>query len=452
MNITEGMARFVVETNFDSIPASAWAAALVGITDNVGCMLEGSQEAAGQRAIRLAERMGGRPEATIIGSDTRNNIVTAAFTNGVSAHAIDYDDTYLPLAHPSCTLVPTALAIGEERGSSGRDLVGAYLLGYEVQARVGTYCGHGRGWHTTGTWGVMGSTAVAARLLGLSVDETRTAFGIAASSAAAAARNVGTMTKPFHAGHANRAGVVAALLAADGFTADRDIFDGAYGSFFDIYGGADAPDRSDILDGLDSEWHILNYQPGIKKYPTCYLNHRMIDTILELRQREAITFDEVERVEVSVANEQMLNNPAPETGLRAKFSFQYNAAMALQDGAIVPSTFDDQKVRSTESQQAMSKISLKVDPEVNLGNALGADAVSITLRDGKVLRHRIPAPYGNWDRPLAREDILGKFRTNASPVIGGASTEAVIELLERLPDVPDVTELTRHLGAVPTTA
>lgn len=453
MNITETFAEFIVQTPTGAVSEAAVKEALVGITDCVGCMVEGSQEGAGVRAVRLARAMGGHAQATIVGSPDQNNMVTAAFVNGISAHAIDFDDTYLPLSHPSCTLVPTGLAVGEYLHLSGRDVVAAYVIGYEVQARIGTFSRNTQGWHTTGIWGTMGATAVAARLLNLTVEQTRLALGIAASSAAAAGRNVGTMTKPFHAGHANRAGMTAALLGQDDFTADTSILDGP-GSFFYTYGGADKPVGEELVANLGADWHILRYPPGIKKYPTCYLNHRMLDALIELREREAVAFEDVESIEIVSPNDRMLNNPKPESGLRAKFSFQFNAAMAVRNGRITPDTFSDALVTSLAAEEAMSKVSLSVDPSISDGHELGAGgSVSLRLRGGKILTHLVDAPYGNWDRPLSSADLLAKYKANTVPVLGQDAAQRSADLATHLNEVTDVAELTQLLsasvGAVP---
>lgn len=446
MGITEQFAAFIVTTPDEAVPGEAVALARVGILDCVGCMLEGATEPQGRIAARFVEADGGRPEASLVGTGQRSSPVNAAFANGIFAHAIDYDDTYLPLGHPTCTLLPVALALAEALDLTGRDALTAYVIGYDVQGRVGI-AGHGRrGWHTTGTLGTLGATAVAARLLGLSVEQTRHALGVAASAAAGMGRNVGTMTKPFHAGSACRAGVTAAMLAREGFTADASILDGP-GSFGDVYlGGCDA---ARMTAGLGRDWHIVQFGPGVKKYPTCYINHRALDAVLELRQREGVRYEDVERIEVGVPYPEFLNNPAPETGLKAKFSIQYNLGMALRDGRIVRETFDDARVRSPEAAEATAKVRLHVDTAIPREYARTYNPVTLVLHDGRRLTHRVDSPYGNWDRPLDRDRLLAKYRDNAGCALAAGDVERSIDMLESLENLDHVRDLMALVGQAP---
>lgn len=448
MGITEQFAEFIVSTPYESVPGEAVALAGVGILDCVGCMLQGATEPQGRIAVRIVEAMGGHPQASLIGSDHRSSAANAAFANGIFAHAIDYDDTYLPLGHPTCTLLPVALALAETLDLSGRDVLAAYLIGYDVQGRVGI-AGHGhRGWHTTGIYGTLGAAAVASRLLGLTVEQTRYALGIAASSAAALGRNVGTMTKPFHAGNACRAGITAAMFAREGFTADADILDGR-NSFGDVYMGAGEYDPARMTEGLGSEWHILRFGPAVKKYPTCYINHRALDAILELREREDVRYEDVEWIEVGVPYPEFLNNPAPGTGLKAKFSIQYNLGMALRDGTITPETFADELVRSPAAAEATAKVRLRLDPAIPREYAQTYNPVTLVLRDGRRLTHRVDSPYGNWDRPLAREHLLAKYRANAACVLSPNDVERSVAILESLETLEHVRDLMAVLAGAP---
>src|SRR6185295_8607308 len=208
-----------------------------------GVALVGSLDEVGEITLAYVAGLGARREATLWATHAGTSMAEAAFVNGVFGHALDFDDVQASVhGHPSTTMIPAAIAVGEAVNASGKDVLAAYALGLEVSGKLGIAFGSGhyqRGWHATATTGVFGTAAVAARLLKLDVTQLRNALGLAASQAAGLLRNFGTMTKPFHAGHAARCGVQSALLARAGFTADTSIFDGKDG-FLRVYGDGDA--------------------------------------------------------------------------------------------------------------------------------------------------------------------------------------------------------------------
>jgi 2-methylcitrate dehydratase PrpD len=228
---TQRLAEFILNTRTEDIPANVMDAARDALIDTVGCALVGSIDEVGEHALNYVRDMGARREATIWGTNVATTMAEAAFVNGVFGHALDFDDVHASVhGHPSTTMIPAVIAVAEAVGAPGKDVLAAYAIGLEVCGKLGIALGTGhyqRGWHATATTGVFGSTAVAARLLKLNVTQLKYALALAASQASGLIRNFGTMTKPFHAGHAARCAVQSALLARAGFTADADIFDGA---------------------------------------------------------------------------------------------------------------------------------------------------------------------------------------------------------------------------------
>src|SRR5262245_18444746 len=253
--ITQRLAEFVIDTRTSEIPGDVLEASRDALIDTIGVALVGSLDEVGEISLRHVSALGARPEATAWGTPVATSMAEAAFVNGVFGHALDFDDVHASVhGHPSTTMVPAAIAAGEAAGASGRDVLAAYAVGLEVGGKLGVALGNGhyqRGWHATATTGVFASAAVAARLLGLDVAQLRNALGLAASQAAGLLRNFGTMTKPFHAGHAARCGVQSALLARSGFTADISILDGKDG-FIRTYGEKDANRSSRCLPGSAS--------------------------------------------------------------------------------------------------------------------------------------------------------------------------------------------------------
>ena len=223
MRATSTVAEFVAKSRWEDCPAEAVDAARRAILDCLGVMLAGSVEPAARIVTEIARSEGGAPLATVVGTSLRTGAVWASLANGTAAHALDFDDTnFAMMGHPSAPVLSAALAAGELALADGRSLVHAFLLGFEVETTLAEVMNpphYEKGFHATGTLGAMGAAAAAARLLGLDASQTRTALAVAASQASGLKENFGTMTKPFHAGHAARSGVLSALLAREGFTA-----------------------------------------------------------------------------------------------------------------------------------------------------------------------------------------------------------------------------------------
>src|SRR5438067_6767459 len=263
---TARLAEYVAALRFEALPADAVHRAKRAILDTVGVTLAARPDETSRRIVEFVERIGGTPAATVLGQGLRTSAPNAALANGTMAHALDWDDTNVALnGHPSVVALPSALALCEEAGRSGRHLIAAYVAGFETAARVGRALGVGhyeRGWHATGTAGALGAAAAAARALDLDTARTRTAFGIGASQGCGLRQNFGTMTKPFHAGNAARAGTVAAMLAQQGFTADPGILEGRFG-LLDVVGVEDR-DAERGLKGLGVRLQILDTGVDVK--------------------------------------------------------------------------------------------------------------------------------------------------------------------------------------------
>lgn len=446
MEITAGLAAFVAATDFEQLPASAIDQARRAFLDTIGVALAGSLEECARIAAQLAREEGGSAAATLIGQGFAAPARAAALVNGTAAHALDYDDVSTDMrGHPSPPLIPAVLAAGEETGASGGDLLTAYVVGFEIESRLGRGLGRSHyphGWHATSTTGTLGAAAAAARLYGLDPARTCMALGIATSLASGSRQNFGTMTKPLHPGVAASGGILAAKLAASGFTADAKIVEAPLG-YLNLFSPARDAQPQRVLEGLGEQWEIL--QPGIsiKKYPCCFNTHRALDAVLTLRQGSAFGGDDVESIHVTVPRGAVaaLIHPRPRTGLEGKFSMEYCLAAAVLDGRMALDTFRDEAVLRPAAQALLRRIELEQTEERAPSEDAGYADVEVRLRDGRRLRHRVDDPRGGPSAPLSLPELEVKYRDCAERVIGAEATERSLTVIEQLETLADAREL-----------
>ena len=368
----------------------------------------------------------------------------AAFVNGVAGHALDFDDVSMAMSgHPSTLLVPVTLAIAESADATVHELLEAYSVGLRVNLAVSAgfdFIGHyNRGWHASVTVGSLGATAAAARLLGLTREETLNALGIAVSMAAGTRQNFGTMTKPLHIGLAANNAVRAATLAMHGVDASSAALDGPLG-FYNLY-GTDIPQDSRSADGLiaaiESGTSAALATLSVKRYPCCYQTHRAIDASLDVRA----ALDEVYGVD-DIASVVVCVNPGSDTSLiheyattatEGRFCLRYAVAKALLDGRVDFGSFTDAEVAGEAVQELMRRIDVRysVDPPFDLVEYdLDYAAVKVTLTSGTSGHITCTAPRGNASRPLSDESLVDKANL----------------CLERGDHQPDASELWNLLG------
>ena len=455
VNVSERLARFVAET--EDVPEEAIVQAKRALLDTLGVTLAGSREESARTVADWLREQGGRGEATVLGRGFRAPAADAALANGSAAHALDFDDVSLPMrGHPSVPLLPAVLAVAEKEGSSGRDLLAAFVLGFEVETKLGRAIGephYALGWHATSTLGTLGAAAACACLLRLDAERTLMALGIAASLAGGLQQNFGTMTKPLHAGWAARNGVVAAGLAARGFTADRRAIEGERpqeparpGGFLRAMSGGAEVDL-EPLDALGKPCEITASGFGVKLYPCCYAVHRSLDAALELRTRHRIEADSIEAVRVEVSRGALLplSRELPSTGLEGKFSLEYCLAAALLDGRVGLASFTDEAVRRPAVRKLMSLVHAEEGEEAGAVPIGGYAEVRIVLQDGSEHNQRVDRPRGDPSLPLSWEELVGKFRECTEGVLSAEATERAADLVARLEELPDVSSLTETL-------
>jgi 2-methylcitrate dehydratase PrpD len=450
MQLTRELAAFSIELRRESIPQAARELAVRAILDTTGVTLAGSREACARIVADLVRSRESRPVASAVGFGFQTSPESAALVNGVSGHALDYDDVNSAMTgHPSIPLVPTVLAVGEETEATGSEIIDAFIAGFEVETRLGRAIGRShyeRGWHATATMGTLGAAAAAARLYGLGVEQTRMALGIAVSLAGGSRQNFGTMTKPLHPGYAAQNGIVAAQLASHGFTADPTAIEAPLGLFALFSPGNDG-DADSVVDGLGTEFELLDTGISVKNYPCCFGTHRAIQAILDLRRENPLSIDSVERVSVVMPRGAAapLIHSRPSTGLEGKFSMEYCAAAALLDGHVGLSTFEDDAVQRPDAQTLLRRVTLEQD-DVESAPADGFAEVHISLSSGEELVRRVDEPRGSPDQPLSIQELSAKFRDCASPVIGPEATEHALQALLEIDHVASISALTATIG------
>src|SRR5579864_4278463 len=361
--LTRYVADFVLKLQYTDIPAEVVALAKKSILDGFGLALAGSASELGALSRKYVQSLGiAEGKSTIIGSAQKTTPRFAAFANGVSIHADDFDDTQLAVAkdrvyglltHPTAPVLPASFAIAELEKVSGKDFMLAYHLGVEVETKLAEASSprhYSDGFHSTGTFGSLGSATACAKIRGLNLEQILTTYGIAAAEAAGLRENFGTMTKPFHAGHAAENGVTAADLASLGWTAAEQVLEAERG-FFHAYSGSYDP--SAIVNKLGNPWTLVNPGVSLKPYPSGSLTHPAMTALLRLIEKYNIAPGDVEKVDVGT-NHNMPNaliHHKPQTGLQGKFSMEFCIAVLLLERRAVLSQFTDTYVRRPEVQE-----------------------------------------------------------------------------------------------------
>ena len=443
--------RFAVFVLGAQVPAAARAAAATAYFDTIGVMLAGTLEPSARAVQDAARGEGGEPRCRIVGTANSTSASWAALVNGTAAHALDYDDMcFVSLAHPSAPLVAAALAAGELAGSSGRSLLDAWAVGFEIECVLGRAMNprhYTQGWHCTSTLGTIGAAAAAARLLGLDRSAVAHCLALAASEASGLKENFGTDAKPLHAGLAARNGIVAALLAKSGLTASSRAIEGQQGFLHAM--GSENAGLGDALQTLGTRWEILETGVTVKLYPSCAATHPAMDAILDLRSEHGFTGDDVESVTIGVdaVTPTILTYPRPTTGLEGKFSMHHCAASAAVVGRVGLDTFEDAQVNDPRITAFVPRVTMSVDPTLrNDAPALTQSRVTVKLHDGRTLTAYADGARGYPARPATEEELTDKFRACAGRVLDVAHTDAAMDILRTLEQLADTRTLTARLS------
>ena len=450
LGLTAQAAQFASTLDLANVPADARRVARECLQDFVGVTLAGVPEDASRLALAWVEEEGSSPAASVFGTGLRASAANAALVNGTTGHALDLDDVCLAMrGHPTTVVGPAVMAIAEATGASGANALAGYIAGVELLIAMGFGIGrthYPAGWHSTATLGTVGAAAGVARVLGLDAAATQHALGIAASFASGMRCNFGSMTKPLHAGHAARNGVVAASLAARGFTANTSALESPIG-FFSLF--SRDPDVERVAARLGHTWSLIEPGMCIKRHPCCYGTHHAVDAVLAMRAEHGLAPESVRNIVALVAPGGMaaLIHNRPATGLQGKFSLPYTLAAALMDGALTLATFGDAAVARPQARTLMER----VECHEAEGTPVGGDdprfaEVTLHLEDGRVLSRRVEHPRGSPQDPLTQDELDCKFLDCASLVLSDVVSSLALDSLHRFERLKDMRELTRALG------
>lgn len=423
----DAAAHFVATAPGRNYPADVVEAARMALVDTIGVALGAHDEGAGQSVRRVAGNWGASGDAQIL-LGGRSAPAVAALVNATLGHCLDYDDTHVgAVAHLGNPTWATAIAVGQQVGASDREILGAFITGFEVGARLGGGLGHSvneRGFHSTGLFGCFASATAAAVLLGLDEEGIRNALGAAATQAAGLTASFGTMSKPFHAGKAAMNGILAAELAKEGFEAAQNLIE-AEGGFATAY-IQDGAKTTTLLD-FDGSMEIT--RNTLKPYASCLLTHPVIDAARALAEKTNGNDIAEIAVEVNPICIQLAGKPQPQTGLEGKFSTAYCAALGLTGHMVTAKDFAEDRVADPTVRSLLDKVTLTPAPDMHMTAA----KVRLSLTDGTVIDQDTPLALGNPGNPMDWNDMRGKFTPLAEPVLGD-QTEALYDLLRSFGD------------------
>ena len=400
-----------------------------------GCAIGASRHATLEAALAAVNELSPASQATLYGRAERVDIASAAMLNGISSHTFDFDDTHLrTIIHPAGPVASAALAVAEHAGASGRALVDSVVLGIEVACRVGNaiYPDHyDRGWHITGSTGMLGAAAACARLWGLDGQRTAMALGIAASQPVGIREQFGTMTKALHPGAAARAGLMSALLAKHGYTASGRALEAPRG-LLQTYSAK--CDWREITDGLGERFEIAfnTYKP----FACGVVIHPAIDGCVQLRNAHRLTAADIDRVDLRVHPLvlELTGKTAPRTGLEGKFSVYHACAAGIVFGQAGEAEFANDVVARADLVALRGRVHAVVDPSI------GEAAADVTIRcvDGRTLHCAVAHAVGSLERPMSDDDLARKFHGLVDPVLGADRATRVQEQCAGISGAPDL--------------
>ncbi len=436
--VTQTLARFVA-----SHPSRGWSDAVDHEAHRtfmnwLGCAVGAAQHESAHAALGAVNLLQPAQQASVLGRNEKVDMASAALVNGITSHTFDFDDTHLKtIIHPAGPVASAVLALAEHKGLSGRAVVDALVLGIDVSCRVGNtmYPEHyDRGWHITGSTGMLGAAAGCARLLGLDEHKTAMALGIAASQPIGMREQFGTMTKPFHPGGAARAGLMSALLASQGFTSSPKALEAPRGMIQTISTKYDWNEISDAL-GQRFEISFNSYKP----FACGIVIHPSIDACSQLRA-QGVTAEQVERIELKVHSLvlELTGKKEPADGLQGKFSVYHGCACGLIFGKAGEDQYADDIVNRPDMVALRRKVVATVDDSIDEASA----DVTAVLKDGRRVHVFVKHAIGSLENPMTDAMLETKFHDLADPVIGKAKASELIAACWKLGSMADVRQLT----------
>jgi len=442
MEITRKLSELICETQFAQIPSGVLEYSKSLVLSALGAMVAGAMLPTAKIMTKYIQRMGGNPEATVMGAGFRSSVENAAMANGTFAHATEYEDDSLPESISSYTPLPSVFALGEKLKAPGQDVIEAFVVGNEVQSRVGIACLEARrhGYLNLSLSGTLGVAAAAAKMLKLDVQCTTMALSLAASQGSGIVRQSGTMAHYFEMGVAGRNGLGAALLAAEGFTGSPYILEAPRG-FFDLVTCGQVAEPENIVNNWGKPFRVM--QVGIKKYPCCYHMQRIVEAAINLKEEHPFSIDDIERVEVEVNPmlPQVVQHPEPQNAEEAQFSLPHGLAAAMLEKKISPSSFSDETVRDRAFREMRQKVKTIVHEEWGWATAGWNPIVTIILKDGRILRKELAYAKGQPPNLLPVEDVIQKYKICTEKVLVSEKIDESVRLTLELEKVDNICKL-----------
>ena len=411
---------YIESTTYENINKTMIETSKFAIIDTMSVALAGWKEPGIQILKKVyVNKSSGDAMASLWGESQEVPLEYAALINGTATHALDFDDvTPTILAHPSAPIVTAILTMGEYLGKSTKDIIAAYVIGTEVLIKVGKVMGYKHydlGWHATSTLGTVGASAACGFLMGLNKEALANAIAISASMAGGLQKNFGTMTKPLHVGKAAQHGIQSVLLAKEGFTGNKEIFEER--GFYQAYTGNESlvtlsGNMKDTVFGDSHDYEVNGL--SVKKYPCCYFTHRFISGILEIRKENNLCLDDVEEIAVSVPPNGLsaLIHHEPKTGLQGKFSAEYTCLAAMEDGEIQLKSFTDAMVQREKIQELFSIVKLnEYEGEIIDSHEIEELPVYVTVKtkENIVVEKEILHAPGSKGKPMNLEEYKEKW-------------------------------------------
>ncbi|MEP7299954.1 MAG: MmgE/PrpD family protein [Caldimonas sp.] len=444
MNITQEIARRVVATRIADLPTDVVDYSTTLAMSAFGAMVSGHRCSVGPAMTEYVKRLGGSPQATVLGAGLKTSVEMAAMANGTFAHATEYEDDSFPEAVSSYTLFPAIFAMGEHLESSGERVIEAFVAGYEAQARIGLACREARrlGYMVLSLAGSIGCAVSAAKLLGLDEKKTTMAISVAASQGGGIGYQTGSMAHIVEMGFSCRNGISAALLAAEGITGQPDVLEAPRGLFHIITAGkVDAPEK--ILSDWGRPFRVL--EVGIKHFPCCYHLQRIIEATLDIRQQLGLTPDDIAEVQVEVNAffPTVVQHPEPHDEIEAQFSLPHAVSLAMIEGRVLPRGFAKEAINDERFRKFRPKVRTVVREDWGWTPTGWTPRITYRLKNGETIVREPPSARGQPPDLLSFESCETKYRGCVQDLLSEPQVARSIDLLRDLRHSRDVGDIVR---------
>lgn len=435
--VTATMVQRLIDAKYEDLPQETLTEAKRSLLNWLGVAIGAAWHPSMDMVMGLADTVGGKEQATVLGRGVKTDILFASLLNGMSSHIFDFDDTLLEtVLHPSAPVYPAILSYAEHKGLTGKDVLQAFVLGCEVEARLALclYPSHyWRGWHITGTVGTIGAAAAIAKLQGLDHQRFSYAIGLAATEPTGLREMFGTMTKPFHPGKAAMNGLMAALLAESGFTSSSQALEAKRG-----YGHvlSDEPKFELVTDHWMETWEIL--KNSYKPFASGIVTHPAIDGAVRIRNKYSIQPEQVADLELEVHPlvEELTGKTNPQTGLEGKFSVYHCTAVGFIDGKAAVKQFSDERVKDERVVALRDKIRLFINRDLHEDQAV----IRVTLNDGRVIEEFVEHAIGSMDVPMTNEQLEEKFYDVTADVLPADKQKQLVDMVWEFDKIEDLAQ------------